>query len=201
MINKSLVVIVIIFVLTGYARAGNDFFGTIDPKDRPSIINYGWAELQHGALLGLSIGSIRVYEGRDKLNSEGKRKRITNGALYGVIGGTALGLGIGFYDFHNDQTGFGAFLIRDMWLGGALGLAVGTAVGGISYSNTNNSRHIWQSMAWGYIGGSIAGLGFGMIEGPKLAYAPYEKNTRVGFAMLPDSKGMPSIGISLNHRF
>jgi hypothetical protein len=86
-------------------------------------------------------------------------------------------------------------------MGGSLGMVVGAAVGGITYTKTNNSRHIVQGMAWGYIGGSIAGLGFGMIEGPKLAYAPYEKKTRVGFAMLPDSKGMPSIGISLNHRF
>ncbi|MFH1378792.1 MAG: hypothetical protein ABII23_00815 [bacterium] len=201
MIKKTLFVTMVCMVGIGQIQAGS-FFGGIDPQNKPSVINYGWAGLKLGALFGSAVGGVQAAEEHDRLDSSGEAKRVLNGGMYGLIGGTVLGMGIGFYDLSQGQTGVGAIILRDMWMGGGIGLVVGAAVGGITYSKTSETSDIGRSIAWGYIGGTIMGFGFGLIEGPKIASNPYDEwKTRIRFAMMPDSDMMLSPGIALQHKF
>ncbi len=173
------------------------FFGGLDTKESPSVINYGWSGLKLGTLLGAAVGGVQAADQHERLDNSGEARRVTNGALYGLICGTVMGLGIGFYDLSQGQTGVGGIILRDMWMGGGLGLVVGAAVGGITYSKTEEGRHIGQSIAWGYIGGTIAGFAFGLVEGPQIASKP----SPIRVVMMPDSEGLPSPYVLYHYRF
>ncbi|MBD3271270.1 MAG: hypothetical protein GF384_01880 [Elusimicrobia bacterium] len=164
------------------------FLGAVDPKNSPSVFSYGWSGLRLGTLVGASIGGLQAIDQHEKLDDSGEADRIGNGAIYGLLGGTALGLGIGFYDLSQGQTGVGALILRDMWYGGALGLFVGAAIGGLTYSKTEDSKDVGSSIAWGYIGGTAVGLLFGFIESPLIVQKPLEnQDSPVRLAVIPDS--------------
>ncbi len=202
MYKKQVILLFTIMLGVVDVQAANGFFGGIDPKSSPSVFAYGWSGMRIGTLVGAAIGGIQAMDQREKLDSSGEARRIATGAVYGLLGGTVMGLGIGFHDLSSGQTGAGAVILRDMWYGGALGLVVGAAVGGLNYSKTKEGRDIGQGIAWGYVGGTIVGFAFGIIEAPQIASNPLdERRTRIRLALIPDSVGMPSPGVSFQRRF
>lgn len=197
--KKILAVAVCLTMLSYPVRAGQ-FFGDSDPQDKPSVINYAWAGMATGTLLGAAIGGIQAVEEHQQLDSSGEANRVSNGALYGLIGGTVLGLGIGFYDLSQGQTGVGGVVLKDMNIGGGLGIVIGAAAGGITYSKTKEWSDFGKSLAWGYIGGSVLGLVIGLIEGPQLVAANPGDN-KIRLVLASDSEGNPSPQLQVSHRY
>ncbi|MBI4369875.1 MAG: hypothetical protein HY547_06575, partial [Elusimicrobia bacterium] len=164
--------------------------------------DYGWAGMITGTMLGTSVGTLQAISQKDRLDGAGESARITKGALYGLIGGTGLGIGIGFYDLSQGKTGVGGIILRDINRGGWLGLVIGAAAGAIKYIDSNEAKDLGSGLAWGYIGGSAAGLIFGFIEGPRIVSSlGLEFNSRVQFALFPDSKGNPVPGLQFSRRY
>ncbi|MGA1870743.1 MAG: hypothetical protein ACMUJM_19585 [bacterium] len=201
MIKSCVSGIIVLLLLVGHAHAG-PFFGSIDPHEEPSVFNYGWAGMKLGLLLGTAIGGVQAIDQHERLDDDEEAQRVLDGALYGVIGGTMLGLGIGFYGLSEGKTGVGGIILRDMWYGGGIGLIVGGAIGGLQYSQTNEWRHFNESLVWGYIGGTIAGFAFGLIEGPQIASSPYDKwRGRFRFTLAPGTEGAPSPFLTYQKKF
>lgn len=197
---KKLIILIIALTFFGssvaYAESG--FFGA-KPEGTPSVLNYGWEGMTLGIGLGVSAGylsSIKSDKGDD----------ILLGAAYGAIAGTATGLIFGFNDAKKGEKGYGAIILRDMHLGGNLGLAVGAAYGTIAWIKKDKAEYFGESVAWGYIAGTIVGLGIGMYEGPiltgeKSPKTDESKHLIHGLTLLADSHDQPCPGYQVVYRF
>lgn len=191
---KKIIVLVIVLSLfsisLAYAEGG--FFGA-SPEGTPSIINYGWEGLTLGALLGLSAGYLHYTDSKEK-------KDITLTTAYGALIGTAGGLILGFSDASKGKKGYGAIVLRDMHLGGNLGLVVGGIIGGIQYSSDKEWQRVPKGLAWGYLGGAVAGLAIAFYEGPKLV--DYSSNRlQNNLVLMADSRGQLCPGYQVSYRF
>ena len=191
--KKLIVVLVLMFSIVSISHAESGFFGAA-PEGTPSILNYGWDGMFLGALLGLSTGYLHYL-------SDNETKHLGTNTAYGAIIGTAGGLVLGFSDASKGKKGYGAIVLRDMQLGGNLGLVVGAIVGGTQYSSDKEWKRVPKGMAWGYLGGVAAGLAIGLYEGPKLV--DYSENNRFyyGAALLADSKNNLCPGCQISYHF
>ncbi len=185
------VLIMMVFTTTSYAESG--FFGA-PPEGTPSIINYGWDGLTEGALLGVSIGYLAYLGGSDA-------NKIGYDTAYGALGGMVGGLALGFSDASKGKKGYGAIVLRDMHLGGNLGLVVGGIIGALQYSSDKEWKRVPKGMAWGYLGGSLAGLAIAFYEGPKLVDYSENKTISYNLALLTDSRNNLCPGYQINYRF
>jgi hypothetical protein len=191
--KKLILVLLLMFSLVSVSSAESGFFGA-PPEGSPSILNYGWDGMTLGALLGLSTGYLHYL-------NDNETKNLGINAAYGALIGTAGGLALGFSDASKGRKGYGAIVLRDMHLGGNLGLVVGAIVGGLQYSSDKEWKRVPKGMAWGYLGGAAAGLAIAFYEGPKLV--DYSENSHFHYsaALLADSKNNLCPGCRINYRF
>lgn len=131
-------------------------------SNTPSVISYGWYGLLLGALGGLSAGYIRYADEKD--NSDNILKSVG----YGTLSGAGLGLIIGAVDMSSGKTGMGGIIMRDMYLGGLLGLTLGGIGGGIEAIGSKRWESVGKGAAWGYLAGIVFGITVASIEGPGL---------------------------------
>ncbi len=154
---SALLVLIFILSINSYSHA-KLFFGA-DPSGKPSIFHYGFSGFFTGMLLGLSIGYIMKTKTDDS-------KEMGKGVAYGAIGGSVVGLGIGFYDVKNPDRAIGGVFMRDIALGGILGILVGGAAGTAKYLDTDDWEDFGKYVAWGNIIGAGCGAIVAFIEGP-----------------------------------
>ncbi len=190
--KKMIIVAFLVSLLASTCYAESGFFGA-SPEGTPSIINYGREGLILGALLGASAGYLQYTH--DKETSH-----VGKDAAYGALIGTAGGLVLGFSDAAKGKKGYGAIGLRDMRLSGNLGFVVGAIVGGIQYSSNKEWTRVTKGMAWGYLGGAVAGLAIAFYEGPILV--DYSKNKLIyNVAFLSDSQDRICPGYGVSYRF
>ncbi|OQA89860.1 MAG: hypothetical protein BWY26_01521 [Elusimicrobia bacterium ADurb.Bin231] len=165
-----------------------EFFG-VAPKGSPSIISYGWDGFVLGAMLGTSAGYLKY------LDSD-KEKDIVLGAAYGSVVGTVGGIALGVMDSSKGKKGYGSIILRDMRLGGQLGLAVGGVIGLASCLSSDDWSDFGRAPAWGYIGGAVVGLGIAFYEGPRLVERQESGSIHPQAIIMADShsKLFPGIG-------
>ena len=157
-------------------------FGDV-PEESPSVIDYAWRGLAIGTLAGLSAGYVRYADERD--NTED----IARSLGYGSLAGAGVGILVGLADAASGKTGIGGIILRDMRMGGSLGLVLGTIWGGIDALGTNQWESVGKGAAWGYLGGVVLGLGIGIIEAPELVSEEAERKTlRYGMSIFEDSQ-------------
>jgi hypothetical protein len=187
-------------IFTILCLAGNLCVIPAHAEESFSVIRCGWSGLLLGTTVGAAVGGIQAAEEHDRLDSNGETKRVVNGALYGLIGGTVLGLGLGLYDLSQGESGVAQKSLHNAWLGGGIGLIVGAAIGGINYAKTDNATDLGNGIAWGYIGGAFAGLVFGFIDGEKFA-SNTSSTPAFRFALIPDSRGHAAPYLSFQHTY
>jgi|GEM_PF-3392324 len=191
--KKSSVIILSLITLFAAAPGGAiEFFG-VQPQGTPSILNYGWNGLTLGLFMGASVG----YSSYDRSSNASD---ILTGAAYGSLVGVASGLILGFDDASKGRKGTGAIILRDMHLGGTLGLVVGSIFGGIRVANGNDWKQLGDGAAWGYLTGTIVGLGIALYEGPILL-KNYSSDSRYRFAFLNDSRERPFPALLTTYQF
>jgi len=178
--GMSFVFIFVFGVLLSSCLNADDFFG-VPPKGTPSVVNYGWQGMKLGAMIGLGAGYIQYVDGA-------KAKTIALDTAYGALAGTGVGLALGVYDASLGKKGYGAIVLRDMYLCGELGAAVGAICGTISALNNSKWENLGTGTAWGFIGGSVIGIGVAFYEGPKLVESQSSKNFSQGIGVLADSQ-------------
>ena len=196
MIKKYISVIFVVFMVAASSGVSEcmarGFFGSI-PEESPSVMDYAWRGLAIGTLAGLSAGYVRYADERD--NTE----NIARSVGYGSLAGAGIGILIGVADVAAGKTGIGGIILRDMRMGGFLGLVLGTLWGGIDALSTNQWESVGKGAAWGYLGGVVLGLGIGILEGPELLSERADKKTfRHGIAMFTDSQKNICPGWSLS---
>ncbi len=159
------------------------FFGA-PPEETPSVINYGWRGLALGSMAGLAAGYARYADSDDNTND------ILKSVAFGALSGTGFGLLVGFGDVASGKAGIGGIILRDMHLGGLLGLTVGTVWGGIKAIDDEKWETVGKGAAWGYLGGLVVGLGIAIIEGPSIVAEQRTTTTQVrhGLALFEDSR-------------
>jgi len=153
------VLLALIFILSISSHSHAKLFFGVDPSGKPSVFHYGFSGFFTGMLLGLSIGYIMKTKTDDS-------KEVGKGIAYGAIGGSAVGLGIGFYDVNNLDRAIGGVFMRDIALGGILGILVGTAAGTAKYLDTEEWEDFGKYVAWGNLIGAGCGAVVAFIEGP-----------------------------------
>ena len=176
------VVVFVLGVLLSPCLNAEDFFGA-PPKGTPSVINYGWQGMTLGATIGLSFGYIQYADAADP-----KIKTVALDTAYGALAGTGVGLALGMFDASRGKKGYGAIILRDMRLCGKLGAAVGSIFGVVSALKNDNWENLGTGAAWGYIGGSVVGLGISFYEGPKIAESNSSMNFNQSIGLLADSR-------------
>lgn len=190
--KKMIMVAFLVSLIASTCYAESGFFGA-PPEGSPSIINYGREGLILGALIGASVGYLQ-YTNDKETSHLGKN------AAYGALIGTAGGLVLGFSDAAKGRKGYGAIVLRDMHLGGNLGFLLGGIVGGIQYSGDKEWTRVTKGMAWGYLGGAVAGLAIAFYEGPILVDYSQNKLT-YNIAFLSDSQDRLCPGGRVAYRF
>ena len=178
--KKTRILFAILIMIYGImpARAA-EFFGP-DPHSSPSIFHYGRAGFFTGGFVGASAGYLQHLNSRD-------RNDIWRYCAYGAIAGAGLGLGLGIMDASHGRTGIGGIVLRDVGMGGGLGLLIGTAVGTIMVADSKDAKDLGRAMAWGYLIGAGAGLLFGFYEGPKIVRIAHNTLTERIYIAFNDS--------------
>ena len=177
---KKMFAVCLVLAVTASSRLGAEEFFGVQPKGEPSVLNYAWDGMTLGAEIGLSAGYLQYLDGYDT-------KRLALDTAYGALAGTGVGLGLGVMDASRGKKGYGAIALRDMHLGGRLGMAVGALWGTVNSLKNSNWENLGRGAAWGFIGGSVAGLGIAFYEGPKLAEERSSMNLTPGLGLLADS--------------
>ena len=192
MYNKFIAVIAVISCfLTTPSIAGGYFGGK--PEGTPSVFTYGWDGLKLGLLTGLSIGYIEYARSKDS-------RALGNGAAYGAIFGTGVGLMLGMRDVSQDRKGMGAIIMADMQKGGNLGFVVGALVGVAQTINGGKAEAIGEGAAWGFLAGEVAGFFIASYEGPVIM-RDYSSNIPLKVVMVSDSSNNLIPGIGLYRKF
>ncbi|OGS17493.1 MAG: hypothetical protein A2219_05610 [Elusimicrobia bacterium RIFOXYA2_FULL_50_26] len=179
----SMLAVFMIAAASGVSQSwARGIFGDV-PEESPSVIDYAWRGLAIGTLAGLSAGYVRYADERD--NTED----IARSLGYGSLAGAGVGILVGLADAASGKTGIGGIILRDMRMGGSLGLVLGTIWGGIDALGTNQWESVGKGAAWGYLGGVVLGLGIGIIEAPELVSEEAERKTlRYGMSIFEDSQ-------------
>ncbi len=144
------------------ARAQRRGFGP-NPDPAPSVFAYGFRGFGIGLPVGLATGYLITRDG-DWDNTEWLG--LAYGAGVGAIGGSVIGLGIGFYDLAQSRPGVGMVVLRDTWYGVALGAAIGLVAGGLAVASNGDWESLAYGAAWGTVIGAPVGAVIGIIEGP-----------------------------------
>ena len=177
---KKIFAVCIVFAVSALPCLGAEEFFGVQPKGEPSVINYAWDGMTLGAMLGLSAGYLQYVDGYDT-------RKFALDTAYGALAGTGVGLVLGMADVSRGSKGYGAIALKDMNLGGRLGMAVGALWGTANALKNNNWENLGKGAAWGFIGGSVAGLGIAFYEGPKIADERSGMNLIPGIGVLADS--------------
>ncbi|MFC1501078.1 hypothetical protein ACFL58_01345 [Elusimicrobiota bacterium] len=204
MLRKSITSFIVIMFLASCLIPkevqARKFFGA-RPEGTPSILNYA----MEGLWLGLGVGVTCGYLEYRRNNND---KAPYNSAGIGALIGMGVGMGLGFHDVGLGHKGIGAIVLRDMRMGGKLGIVAGTIYGLIRVANVENSTDeekmdlLVDNVAWGYLGGVAVGLLIGIYEGPTIA-DEYSKDPSMKLAtgFLRDSKRNAVPSLNLSYKF
>jgi uncharacterized membrane protein len=144
------------------AHAQRRGFGP-NPENAPSVFAYGFRGLGIGLPVGLSAAYLLTRD--DEWGSE-DWKHLGMGTAIGAVGGSVLGLGVGFYDLYDRRPGTGMVVLRDTWYGVLLGASVGLLVGTVYWIDSGDAENVLKGGAWGTVIGAPVGAIIGFIEGP-----------------------------------
>jgi hypothetical protein len=188
--KKNLVQLIAVTILACQSGWAVEFFGA-SPQGTPSVLNYTWEGLKLGALSGMSIAYLS-----NPTDGKGYANSVAVGALVGMGGGIALGV----HDASVGRKGTGAIILRDMNLGGFIGLVAGGIVGTLDGINNNKWESVGHDTSVGYLGGVILGLGIGIYEGP-IIVKNYSISTEISPVLLTDSRHSACPGVGLTAKF
>lgn len=143
-------------------------------RDDPSMLQYGFAGLGSGALIGLGGGYLFA---RDPDWNWDKRdyRALGLGAGIGALSGMALGLGLGAYDLGAKKPGYGGVVLRDTLYGTGLGAVTGALGGMISAFAQDEGEHVLFGTAIGLVAGAGVGMIIGFIEAPRAVNQRYKE--------------------------
>jgi hypothetical protein len=188
---KKLVTLLLTAIVFGQGMAWSaEFFGA-SPQGTPSVLNYTWEGLKLGALSGMSIAYLD-----NPTDGKGYANTVAVGALVGMGAGVVLGV----RDASMGRKGTGAIVLRDMNLGGFIGLVAGGIVGTLDGINNNKWESVGHDTSVGYLGGVILGLGIGLYEGP-IIVKNYSSAIEISPVFLADSRRLACPGVGVTARF
>lgn len=135
-------------------------------RDDPSMLQYGFAGLGTGMLIGASGGYLAA---RDPNWDWDKRdyRALGLGTGIGALSGMALGLSLGAADLGADAPGYGGVVLRDTLYGTGLGAVAGAIGGMISAFAQSEGEHVLFGAAIGMVAGAGTGMIIGFIEAPR----------------------------------
>ena len=126
----------------------------------PVIANNVLGGAASGAVIGLSTG-ILILALNDKNDDY---KLLLRGSIYGLIGGTITGTGIGMYEISTEKEETG-FTTSTYVLGGSgIGALLGTVVAILPYLNDGKGKNFSIGMGVGSLVGASVGLGLAIVE-------------------------------------
>jgi hypothetical protein len=136
----------------------------LDQPGRPSV----FAHVGRGFLTGtfVGVGGAYLVARRDGIEGDDWRTFVF-GTGIGALTGSALGLGLGFFDL-NARPGTASVALRDTMYGAGLGVLIGATAGSLAAVRTTDAEHIALGAAIGTVSGAALGLAIGLIEGPAL---------------------------------
>ena len=145
------------------AEAGGYFAS--NPDNQPSIFTYGLRGMGVGALDGMAVGYLMIY---NDVSSTADWRVFLAGMGIGALGGAVLGLTTGFIDLgmysrypNGNYVGMGAIILRDSLYGALFGGLAGAIGGGVAAIMNSEGKAVpfWAAI------GTLAGTGFGIIIG------------------------------------
>jgi len=139
---------------------------TRSERNPPSMLQYGFAGLGSGLLIGLGGGYLAARDPDWDWNSRSYRK-LGLGAGIGALAGMGLGLGLGAADLGADAPGFGGVVLRDTLYGTGLGAVAGAIGGTISAFAQSEGEHVLFGTAIGLVAGAGTGMIIGFIQAPR----------------------------------
>lgn len=189
---KKLIVTLMAAVVLMMPAMGHaaEFFGA-SPKGTPSVLYYTWDGLKLGALAGMSI----AY-----LDNPTDGKRYANTVAVGALVGMGAGIVLGVHDANKGKKATGAIILRDMNLGGTIGLVAGAIIGTADGINNDKWESVGRDTSIGYLGGMLLGLAIGIYEGP-IIVKNYTRSVEIAPVVVADSNRMPCMGVGVSARF
>jgi hypothetical protein len=188
--KKIIVKLLAVTILVAQSAWCVEFFGA-SPQGTPSVLYYTWDGLKLGVLSSMSIAYLS-----NPNDGKGYANIVAAGALVGM--GTGIILGV--HDASMGRKGTGAIILRDMNLGGFIGLVAGGIVGTLDGINNNKWESVGHDTSVGYLGGVILGLGIGLYEGP-IIIKNYTLAPEISPIFIADSRRTPCPGIGVTTRF
>lgn len=139
---------------------------TRSERNPPSMLQYGFAGLGTGLLIGASAGYL-VARDPDWDYSKRDWRALGLGTGIGALSGMALGLGLGAADLGADAPGYGGVVLRDTLYGTGLGAVAGAIGGTISAFAQSEGEHVLFGTAIGLVSGAGVGMIIGFIQAPR----------------------------------
>ena len=188
-IVKSVIVVMCACLLI-FPAVGNaiEFFGA-NPVGTPSVLYYARDGVIVGLVSGVSVGYLQ---------NQNDAKMMADGAIIGTLLGMAGGIVLGVIDVDNGKKGIGAIILRDMNLGGGIGIIAGTLIGGLDVINNNKWESVGKDAATGYLAGVVLGLGIAVYEGPIIAQRYGSLDVKPVFIADSRNTRCPGLGFSKN---
>lgn len=128
--------------------------------ESPTLISYGVDGILTGAPIGLAAGFLATGSEYDK----DEWRTLVMGAGVGALAGVGVGLTLGFVDIAREPPPLGYVLLRDIGYGMWLGGAVGAAVGALFLIKSGEGKDVLTGASYGALIGTGVGIAFGVIE-------------------------------------
>jgi hypothetical protein len=184
---------------SGVAHAAGTFGPS--PDRAPSVFSYGYRGLLVGGLGGVAGGYLVA---RNDGFQDDDWRPLVMGAGIGALSGAVIGLTLGFVDLADDQSGIGAFALRDMLYGAGFGALLGLIAGSLVIVHSHDAEHALFGTAIGTLAGTGVGLIIGLVEGSRIVDGPRATRAaryRAQLGATRDVSGGLALGPVLSGRF